>query len=106
MDITEHRLVTWLQERHHGILSYIKGMHCEREEPENHNIRVRSEKAGSAEVWDAVAGVWLRISKTQACEDLIRQAYRAITSNAEKRKALIIDDDYDGNEDDFRADLV
>lgn len=89
-------LTTCLLQR--DIKSLIESIHCDREHPENHNVRVKSIKQDLMETY--VDGNWIISDKEETLDELINKGYRVLRFHSHRNRADIINE-CDKDEDEF-----
>lgn len=72
------------------LITLLENIHCDREHPENHNIRVKSQKRNQIEVRENKK--WMIKDEDEALEDAIKNGYRILVRHGFKHKKEIIDD--------------
>jgi hypothetical protein len=81
------------------IKSLIESIHCDKDHPENHNVRIKSLKQDLMET--NVDGKWIITDKEETLDELINKGYRVFRFHSHKNKIDILDecDDSDEYED-------
>lgn len=72
------------------LITLLENIHCDREHPENHNIRVKSQKRNQIEVRENRK--WMIKDEDEALEDAIKNGYRILVRHGFKHKKEIIDE--------------
>lgn len=77
------------------IKSVIESIHCDKEHPENHNVRIKSLRNDLMETF--VDGKWIITDKEETLDELVRKGYRILRLHTHHNKN-IIKDEYDDGE--------
>lgn len=81
------------------IRSLIESIHCDREHPENHNVRIKSTKQELMETF--VDGGWIISDQEETLDELLNKGYRVLKFHSHRNKRDIKaecdddDDEYD-----------
>ena len=78
------------------IKSLIESIHCDKEYPENHNVRIRNIKQDLMETY--IDGKWIITDKEEALDELINKGYRVLKFHSHRNKTDIIDECDDDDE--------
>jgi hypothetical protein len=78
------------------IKSLIESIHCDKEYPENHNVRIKSMKQELMETY--VDGKWIITDKEETLDELINKGYRVLRLHSHRNKSDIIDECDDDDE--------
>lgn len=81
------------------IVSLIENIHCDREHPENHNIRIRSQKRNQIELREN--NKWMVRDGDAALTECIKNGYRILVRHAYRHKTEIIEDELDNDEQEY-----
>jgi hypothetical protein len=81
------------------IVRLLKKIHCDKEHPENHNIRVKSQKRNQIETRED--NRWMIKDEDDALTDCIQNGYRILVRHGFRHKNEIIDEELDKNEDEY-----
>lgn len=76
-------------------------MHCDHNHPENHNIRIKSQKRNQIETREN--NRWLIKDEDDALTECIQNGYRVLVRHGFKNKAKIIQEELDDNEDEYHS---
>lgn len=81
------------------IKSLIESIHCDKDHPENHNVRIKSLKQELMET--NVDGKWIITDKEETLDELINKGYRVLRFHSHKNKKDILEecDDHDEYDD-------
>lgn len=79
----------------------IENIHCDKEHPENHNIRVKSQKRKQIETRENEK--WVIKDEDEALSDCIKNGYRVLLRHGWKHKNEIIEDELDNNVDEYHS---
>lgn len=80
------------------LITLLENIHCDRDHPENHNIRVKSQKRNQIEVREREK--WMIKDENEALEEAIKNGYRILVRHGYKHKREIIDDQLE-DEDEY-----
>lgn len=78
------------------IKSLIENIHCDKEYPENHNVRIKSIKKDLMETY--VDGRWIISDKEETLDELMNKGYRVLKFHSHKNKTDIKDECDDDEE--------
>lgn len=78
------------------LVTLLENIHCDREHPENHNIRIRSQKRSQIEVREN--NKWMVKDEDEALSDCIKNGYRVLVRHALNNKDDIIEAELDEDE--------
>jgi hypothetical protein len=87
--------------KNRDMVSLLENIHCDREHPENHTIRLRSQKRKQIEL--RVNGRWKVHDETEALKDCINNGYRILCKHGRKHKKELIEEELD---DEFEYDDI
>lgn len=82
-----------------NIVRLIENIHCDKEHPENHNIRIKSKKKNTMETREDEK--WIVKDEDEALTECIQNGYRILVKHAWKHKNEIIEDELDDDEDEY-----
>lgn len=92
-----HEFLNWCF-ANKDIVKLMENIHCDKEHPENHNIRIRSQKRQQIETREN--DKWTVKDEDEALTDCIRNGYRILVKHAYKHKNNIIENELE-NEDEY-----
>lgn len=81
------------------IVKLLENIHCDKDHPENHNIRVKSQKRNQIELRENER--WVIKNEDKALTECIKNGYRILTRHGYKHKKAIIEDELDNDEDEY-----
>ena len=79
------------------IVCLLENLHCDKEHPENHNVRVKSRKQNLMEIRES--NKWVFKDEDETLTELIQNGYRILLWHGRKHKDEIIEDELDGEEE-------
>lgn len=79
------------------IVKLLENIHCDKEHPENHNIRIKSQKRNQIEMRENER--WMIKDEDEALTDCIKNGYRILVRHGYKHKKDIISDELDNEEE-------
>lgn len=83
------------------IIRLIENIHCTREHPENHNIRVKSQKRNQIELRENER--WMIKDEDEALTECVQNGYRILVRHGFKHKKEIIEDELDDDEAEYHS---
>jgi hypothetical protein len=83
------------------LVRLIENMHCDRDHPENHNIRIKSQKRNQIETREN--NRWLIKDEDDALTECIQNGYRVLVRHGFKNKDKIIQEELDDDEDEYHS---
>ena len=81
------------------IVSLIENIHCDKEHPENHNLRVKSQKRKQIET--RINDKWIIKDEDDALTECVQNGYRILVKHPYNHKNEILEDNLDDNEDEY-----
>lgn len=83
------------------ILRLIEIIHCDKQHPENHNVRIRSQKRQQIEIRENAR--WMVKDEDEALTDLIQNGYRVLVRHGFRHKHNIIKEELDDVEEEYHC---
>lgn len=83
------------------LVGLLENIHCDREHPENHNIRVKSQKRNQIETREN--NRWMIKDEDEALTDCIQNGYRILVRHGFRHRQEIIEDELEDNEDEYHS---
>jgi hypothetical protein len=82
-----------------NVNNLFNNLHCDHEHPENHNVRVKSQKRKQMEVFED--GHWGVQDEDDTLEECIKQCYRILRNHGWKYKNDILKNELNDDEDEY-----
>lgn len=74
----------------YDIVPLIETIHCDKDHPENHNVRIKSMRYDIMEHYED--GRWIMTDKEETLDELVKKGYRVLKYHSRKHKDELIED--------------
>jgi hypothetical protein len=83
------------------IVRLLENIHCDKEHPENHNIRIRSQKRNQIETRQN--NHWRVMDKDKALAECVKNGYRVLVKHGRRHREQIIEEELDDDEREYES---
>jgi hypothetical protein len=83
------------------LFGLLQNIHCDKENPQNHNIRIKSQKRNQIETREN--NKWMIKNEDEALTECIQNGYRILVRHGYRHKNEIIEDELDDDENEYHS---